>query len=120
MRVRVSGGLAVLWVLALCLIAIILYGLWASHQESNDAPRPPQSGALTVDPSLQSGRADLGSATALDGIAGCFIPGVPLAVECLEHAPHCPFEDGDPSGWPCLWVDPDGGIYYVDSREYRR
>lgn len=62
---------------------------------------------------------DHGSATRTDGIAGCFVEGVPLAVECLEHAPRCPYEDGDPSGWPCLWINPRTQlIYYVSSREY--
>lgn len=32
----------------------------------------------------------------------------------------CQFEDGDPSGEPCLWTDPDTGkVYVVDSSNYK-
>lgn len=90
------------------------------HRDSawQDAPRPLQSGAQPGGgPPLQQGREALSEPQ--DGIQGCFVPGVELAVECLEHAPRCPYEDGDPSGWPCLWVDPSTGkIIYSDSREY--
>ena len=35
-------------------------------------------------------------------------------------APQCAYEDGNPNGMPCLWVDPDtGDAYYVESENYR-
>lgn len=43
-----------------------------------------------------------------------------LAVAQSGGAPVCPYEDGDPSGQPCIWRDPDGtGWYLNDSSEYR-
>jgi hypothetical protein len=34
--------------------------------------------------------------------------------------PACEFEDGNPDGRPCLWIDPDtGNGYYVESDNYR-
>jgi hypothetical protein len=86
-------------------------------------PKPLQSGVQPPNPGeggvTQQQRIDA-SVAILDGIAGCFVEGdEPVAVECLEHAPRCPYEDGDPSGWPCLWVDPDTGQpWFVSSREY--
>jgi hypothetical protein len=81
-------------------------------------PRPLQSGVQQPDPPLQSGRVERSTAVS-DGQRGCFVAGVELAPECLEQAPRCPYEDGSPTGWPCLWVDPGTGrVSYVDSSEY--
>lgn len=34
--------------------------------------------------------------------------------------PECQFEDGNPDGKPCLWIDPDTGKGYVSlSESYR-
>ena len=40
-------------------------------------------------------------------------------VPCQPVFPPCPYEDGSPSGQPCLWTDPDTGLqYFIDSSEY--
>lgn len=113
MRHKVNALLIIITV-GLVIAAII------GHQAVTwrDAPRPLQSG---VQPSGTSGmhRDPHGAIEPQDGVQGCFTPNVELAVECLEHAPRCPYEDGDPSGWPCLWVDPTTGVItYRDSSEY--
>lgn len=83
-----------------------------------EAPKPLRTGVQSPPPELPRSL-DLGPVVTTDGIAGCFTPEVALAVECLERAPLCPYEDGDPSGWPCLWSDPGtGAVTYRDSREY--
>jgi hypothetical protein len=34
--------------------------------------------------------------------------------------PFCTYEDGNASGQPCMWVDPDtGATYRVESENYR-
>lgn len=48
---------------------------------------------------------------------------IPLFPEPLGRMgglrPHeCPYEDGDPSGRPCVWTDWTGKGYFVDSVEY--
>lgn len=74
-------------------------------------------GLLTIGGLAVSGIRDQGG----DGISGCFVAGKPLAGECLEgNPPLCPRKDGQPNGWPCIWVDPQTHeLYYVDSRAYR-
>jgi hypothetical protein len=38
----------------------------------------------------------------------------------VDGLPVCRSEDGDPSGQPCVWVDPDTGwLYFSDSANYR-
>ena len=115
---KITPGVIMVAVLASSLVGALVFSCHMPATWENN-PRPIQSGVQPADPPLQSGRSDQGSAAILDGIAGCFVVGQPLAVECLEGAPRCPHEDGDPSGWPCLWMDPDTGQpWYVDSREY--
>ena len=46
-----------------------------------------------------------------------------LQVDRMDGHPEitkvCEYEDGDPSGQPCLWTDPDTGtVYVVDSSNY--
>jgi hypothetical protein len=41
----------------------------------------------------------------------------PAVVITLQE---CPYEDGDPSGMPCVWANPDTGGYFVnDGHNYR-
>lgn len=119
---KITSGVIMASHLATALVGGILASALLSQCSRvtwHDNPTPLQSGEQPAgDPGLQQGRnGALG--TVSDGIAGCFLPGAPVAVECLERAPRCPYEDGDPSGWPCLWVNPRTGlVWFIDSREY--
>lgn len=117
MSFKISGRVIMLGWMGVALVAGMTLAS-CKPASWNNPPAPLHSGVQPADPPLQSGRAKRPTAV-LDGLAGCFVEGVPLAPECLEHAPRCPYEDGDPSGWPCLWINPrTQKIYYVSSHEY--
>jgi hypothetical protein len=54
--------------------------------------------------------------------AGVSVDGVPLALcdGIAVQYPRCAYEDGNPDGAPCVWVDPDtGNVFYNDGGNYR-
>ena len=63
-------------------------------------------------------------ATMLTGVITALIavPTLTVDLRALERpsVPFCLYEDGNPNGKPCLWVDPDtGAMYHVESENYR-
>lgn len=62
--------------------------------------------------------------TVLVGVitAAIAFPTLLVDVRALERPsiPFCLYEDGNPNGKPCLWVDPDtGAMWQVESEGYR-
>lgn len=46
--------------------------------------------------------------------------GTVFTVSTADALPACQYEDGNESGQPCMWTDPDTGTaFYVDSSNYR-
>jgi hypothetical protein len=53
-------------------------------------------------------------------LAALLILGPVCTTDTHVCAPQCVYEDGNPNGQPCLWVDPDtGNAYYVASENYK-
>src|ERR1044072_9421947 len=108
---KITSGAIMTGHLVAALVGAILAGavITSCQNPTWHSPKPLQSGVQPAN-SGEGGQVQQqpvdGSVAILDGVQGCFVEGdEPVAIECLEHAPRCPYEDGDPSGWPCLWVD---------------
>lgn len=54
-----------------------------------------------------------------DGIpTSCTAVHSPVHSSCIEHGNVCRYEDGNPDGRPCFWLN-DHKVWYNDGSEYR-